>query len=360
MHALSYALEEALVSLRRNGRSAIMSLATIAIAFMTLGVSLASRIRGDRRTLGRSRRDVHLSCRGHGRGGQDALVADIQSNAAVSGVEHVSKDAALERFRRDFPDLADVANSVDNPFPSALEVRLRPTARRVTPPASWRQPSPNETVSPTCVTTGSGSNGLFWAIATVRLGRALYRRRADAGRRLHRGRGRPALAGGAARRGRHHAARRRALLLRARSLRREGLLLGGVGAAFALVVLWAAFVAWRGRIDEAVAALLPAAPRLPWRERCSSSCSPEWWWAPPAARWRRAAAEHRAALNGRSTAIRRRAHFMGFSVDTDECRFYTEIVSEFHERALEPYAAIPDSSLASVPSLPRHLCLLDH
>ncbi len=40
MRALSYAFREALVSMRRGGRSAVMSIVTIAIAFLTLGVFL--------------------------------------------------------------------------------------------------------------------------------------------------------------------------------------------------------------------------------------------------------------------------------------------------------------------------------
>jgi cell division transport system permease protein len=42
-------------------------------------------------------------------------------------VEFVSKPQALERFKADFPELTDVAVSVqENPFPAAFEVRLRP------------------------------------------------------------------------------------------------------------------------------------------------------------------------------------------------------------------------------------------
>ena len=50
----------------------------------------------------------------------------LKAQPAVAEVEYVSKERALERFRADFPELRDVTTSVgQNPFPAALEVRLR-------------------------------------------------------------------------------------------------------------------------------------------------------------------------------------------------------------------------------------------
>ena len=50
----------------------------------------------------------------------------LQSRPEVAAVEYVSKERALQRFRTDFPELADVTSSISqNPFPPALEVRLR-------------------------------------------------------------------------------------------------------------------------------------------------------------------------------------------------------------------------------------------
>jgi cell division transport system permease protein len=41
----------------------------------------------------------------------------------------VSKEAALQRFKRDFPNLTSAASNLDsNPFPASMEVRLRPGA----------------------------------------------------------------------------------------------------------------------------------------------------------------------------------------------------------------------------------------
>jgi cell division protein FtsX len=127
MKALSYACAEAVVSLRRSGRSAAISIGTIAIAFLTLGgfllvsanlQSLVERWASSAELSVYLRDDVDEATR-------QALLDELSSHTAVAGVEYVSKDAALERFRRDFPELADVAESGGNPFPPSIEVRLR-------------------------------------------------------------------------------------------------------------------------------------------------------------------------------------------------------------------------------------------
>lgn len=127
MKAVGYAFAEALVSLRRSGRSAAMSVGTIAIAFLTLGgfllisanlQSLVERWASSAELSVYLRDDVD-------EGTRQALVAELAGHAAVAGVEYVSKDEALERFRRDFPELADLGDATDNPFPPSIEVRLR-------------------------------------------------------------------------------------------------------------------------------------------------------------------------------------------------------------------------------------------
>jgi cell division transport system permease protein len=104
-----------------------MSIGTIAIAFLTLGgfllvsanlQSLVERWASSAELSVYLRDDVDEAVR-------MALVAELSAHAAVAGVEYVSKDEAIERFRRDFPELADVAESADNPFPPSIEVRLR-------------------------------------------------------------------------------------------------------------------------------------------------------------------------------------------------------------------------------------------
>jgi cell division transport system permease protein len=58
---------------------------------------------------------------------REAVRARLAGDAAVLSVDYLSKDAALERFGTDFPELADVTSTVGtNPFPASFEVRLRP------------------------------------------------------------------------------------------------------------------------------------------------------------------------------------------------------------------------------------------
>jgi cell division transport system permease protein len=58
-----------------------------------------------------------------------ALETFLKAQQGVAAVEYVSKERAIERFRSDFPELRDVTDGVgENPFPPALEVRLRPSS----------------------------------------------------------------------------------------------------------------------------------------------------------------------------------------------------------------------------------------
>jgi cell division transport system permease protein len=127
MKAIGYAFREALVSLRRSGRSAAMSIGTIAVAVLTLGGFLL--ISANLQTMGErwasaAEMSVFLG-EDLAEGEREALIGELRAHTAVAHVEFVSKEQALERFKRDFPELADVALGTDNPFPPSLEVRLR-------------------------------------------------------------------------------------------------------------------------------------------------------------------------------------------------------------------------------------------
>lgn len=131
MTAVGYALDEAWASLRRSGRSALVSIGTIAIAFVTLGGFLLLSVNVQDvldQWLQAAEMSIYL---------QDAVTDEdrtdletyLRSKASVAAVEYVSKERALERFRSDFPELRDVTGSLgENPFPSAIEVRLRAEA----------------------------------------------------------------------------------------------------------------------------------------------------------------------------------------------------------------------------------------
>lgn len=126
MKALGYAFREALVSLRRSGRSAAMSMGTIAIAFLTLGgfllisTNLQSVVD---RWASAAEMSVYLQD-DLDEDSREALLEELRGHAAVADVEYVSKEQALARFKVDFPELADVAVTTDNPFPPSIEVRL--------------------------------------------------------------------------------------------------------------------------------------------------------------------------------------------------------------------------------------------
>jgi cell division transport system permease protein len=127
MSSLGYAVQEAFATLRRSGRSAAMSIGTIAVAFLTLGgflllsgnlQSVVQRWASAAEMSVFLRDDVDAPAR-------EALAQELRGHGAVASVEYVSKQQALERFKRDFPELADVAASTENPFPPSIEVRLR-------------------------------------------------------------------------------------------------------------------------------------------------------------------------------------------------------------------------------------------
>jgi cell division transport system permease protein len=127
MSALGYAFREALVSLRRSGQSAAMSMGTIAVAFLTLGgfllVSANLQSVVDR-WASAAEMSVYLRD-DHDPSAREALLQELRGHFAVAAVEYVSKAQALERFKIDFPELADVAVTTENPFPPSIEVRLR-------------------------------------------------------------------------------------------------------------------------------------------------------------------------------------------------------------------------------------------
>ena len=128
MTVVGYALDEAWISLRRSGRSALVSIGTIAIAFVTLGgfLLVSVNVQG---VLDQWLQAAEMSIYLHDTASEAdrlALEQFLRSQPMVADVEYVSREQALERFRADFPELRDVTTGVgENPFPSALEVRLR-------------------------------------------------------------------------------------------------------------------------------------------------------------------------------------------------------------------------------------------
>ena len=128
MTVVGYAFEEAWLSLRRSGRSALVSIGTIAIAFSTLGGFLLVSV-NVQDVLDRWLQAAEMSVYLHDTASADdrvALEQFLRAQPIVAEVEYVSRERALERFQNDFPELRDVTTGIgENPFPSAFEVRLR-------------------------------------------------------------------------------------------------------------------------------------------------------------------------------------------------------------------------------------------
>jgi cell division transport system permease protein len=129
VNGFGYAFKQAWVSVRRSGRSAIMSIGTITIAFLALGGFLLVSL-NVQRVIDRWREAAEMSVYlqdAVDQQAQQTLEQLLRSHAAVAGVEYISKPGALDRFRQDFPELTDVTGTIgENPFPATFEVRLRP------------------------------------------------------------------------------------------------------------------------------------------------------------------------------------------------------------------------------------------
>src|SRR5512137_1999012 len=129
LHWISYCLEEALGSLRRQRGSAAFSVLTIAAALLVLGGFLLVTVNLDRAVSKWSaaaefsiylRDDISPEQR-------VALNTILGGQSAVAAREYVSKADAAIRFKRDFPDLAaGLSDLPQNPLPASIEVRLNP------------------------------------------------------------------------------------------------------------------------------------------------------------------------------------------------------------------------------------------
>lgn len=129
MSMVRYSFEEALASLWRGGRAAAMSMGTISIAFLALGGFLlisANLQRMVQRWMESAEVSVFLRD-DIAEDARAAIAQHLKAEAAALQVDYVTKEQALDRFEADFPELADVTPTLGtNPFPASFEVRLRP------------------------------------------------------------------------------------------------------------------------------------------------------------------------------------------------------------------------------------------
>ena len=131
MRALDYAFREGWASLWRARGSSVSAIVAIALAVIVLGSLLLVTWNLDRllaQWSSAAELSVFLSddATSEQRG---AIEAAVDASGLAEGREYVSKADAMARFRREFRDVAALAEELEsNPFPASVEVRLRPDA----------------------------------------------------------------------------------------------------------------------------------------------------------------------------------------------------------------------------------------
>jgi cell division transport system permease protein len=133
MRAIDYALREGWAGLMRSRGSGAFAIIAIALAMIVLGAVLVLTFNVERLLAEWSsaaefsvylRDDASSEQRG-------AIEATIDQSGIVSDRQYLSKADALSRFRREFAELASLAEGFeDNPFPASVEVRVRADAER--------------------------------------------------------------------------------------------------------------------------------------------------------------------------------------------------------------------------------------
>jgi cell division transport system permease protein len=129
LRALVYFAQEALTSLWRSRLVSALSVGSIAVSLFVLGAFLTVASNLDsvvRRWTEKVEVTFYLDDAME-LADREALARRIRLHPAVEGVDVVSREEALERFRTMFADLQALPQDLGaNPFPASLEVRMRP------------------------------------------------------------------------------------------------------------------------------------------------------------------------------------------------------------------------------------------
>jgi cell division transport system permease protein len=125
---LVYSVTEALSSLRRSWRTNVLSIGTIAAAvFAAAAVLLVSL--NVQRIVARLSTTAELTIylrQGVSPADRQRVADEIAASPLVASSTFVDAATALERFRREMPELAALVGTLEhNPLPPAFEVRLR-------------------------------------------------------------------------------------------------------------------------------------------------------------------------------------------------------------------------------------------
>lgn len=131
MRALRYFFDEALASLWRGYKTGLIAVATIAAAVLVLGGFLVVTSNMEQ-LFARWQEAAEFSVYLRDEvtpADRAAIDSALAGSRLILGVETVSKDEALKRFRRNFGELAAAAGDLpENPLPASIEVRLVATA----------------------------------------------------------------------------------------------------------------------------------------------------------------------------------------------------------------------------------------
>lgn len=131
MRALEYAFRQGWKSLWRSRAASGFAVVAITLALIVLGTLLLVTWNAGRAVAGLGDAAefsvyLHDTATSDQRG---ALEGALDGSGVVAGLEYVSKDDALSRFRSEFVDLAPLTDELEgNPFPASLEVRIDPDA----------------------------------------------------------------------------------------------------------------------------------------------------------------------------------------------------------------------------------------
>jgi cell division transport system permease protein len=109
----------------------LFSVTIICLSFLTVGIfaSLANNLRATARELSSNMSIAFYLDKDLPAATVDNIRQEIAGRPFVESVKLVTPDEALERFRLNFPELADiVAGLKGNPFPPALELRVNAKA----------------------------------------------------------------------------------------------------------------------------------------------------------------------------------------------------------------------------------------
>ena len=131
MRSLGYYFRRALQGIRTNFLVTSLSVVTIAVSLLTLGTFLLLYInlRASAANWGGDVQVVAYVADGLSMDEVNHLSESISRLAGVSAVKYVSREDALERFRRDLGGQAGILDGLSiNPLPASLEIQLRDSA----------------------------------------------------------------------------------------------------------------------------------------------------------------------------------------------------------------------------------------